>query len=43
MIRPDRIEVQADGGLLQKAAQPDAAGEALLSKTAGRMKLSACG
>ena len=39
--QPIRTNAQADGELLQKAAQPDAAGEALLAQATERMKLSA--
>ena len=38
---PIRTNAQADGELLQKAAQPDPAGEALLAGAVERMKLSA--
>ncbi|MFZ5912908.1 MAG: YifB family Mg chelatase-like AAA ATPase [Pseudomonadota bacterium] len=38
---PVRINAQADGELLQKVAQPDPAGEALLAEAVERMKLSA--
>lgn len=38
---PIRTNAQADGELLQKAAQPDPAGEALLAEAVERMKLSA--
>ena len=39
--QPIRTNAQADGELLQRVAQPDAAGEALLAQATERMKLSA--
>jgi magnesium chelatase family protein len=36
-----RTNAQADGELLQRVAQPDSAGEALLAEATERMKLSA--
>ncbi|MEQ1889477.1 MAG: YifB family Mg chelatase-like AAA ATPase [Alphaproteobacteria bacterium] len=39
--QPIRTNAQADGELLQRVAQPDSAGEALLAQAAERMKLSA--
>ncbi|MGK2957232.1 MAG: YifB family Mg chelatase-like AAA ATPase, partial [Acidimicrobiales bacterium] len=39
--QPIRTNAQADGELLQRVAQPDAAGEALLVQATERMKLSA--
>ena len=39
--QPIRTNAQADGELLQRVAQPDSAGEALLAQATERMKLSA--
>lgn len=41
--RPVRLNAHADGAVLEEAAAPDAEGQALLTKAAGELKLSARG